>query len=112
MSRFYRDALGLREGRRVRAKLQGRDFEEIMFLDAHGGVEFIVIAFDAEHAESPPRGTLSAFFTHDLDRQEAQILRAGGAVVAPMMTLKRLTRSTRTAFYTDPEGNVFQLIED
>lgn len=109
-TRFYREAFGYAQPMSVRGDINGRPIEEAIFFSADGQIDFILLAY-LDGKTAPAGGMVSSFFTPDLEALRAQVLAAGGAIhwdIRPMDTGKGMTR---TAFFTDPEGHLFQAVE-
>ena len=106
---FYRSAFGYGEGIRIRAQVDGRPIEELIFLAPDGKVELMLLAFDGGPPPSPT-GVHIGFYTHDLDAVQARILAAGGRVAQPIGPLD-VPGMSRFAFYADPEGYWLEILE-
>lgn len=111
-AKFYRDALGFPEVKWLHSEIKGRPMDEVIFSGRDGKIDFIVLAFSDDKPGPHPGGTLSAFFTPDLAALESSIIAAGGSVYLEIRPMQKSSKMTRTAFYSDPEGNIFQVIED
>ncbi|HKX77366.1 MAG TPA: VOC family protein [Novosphingobium sp.] len=107
---FYRAVFGYGEGITIKAEIKGRPLEEVLLGPDGGKIEFLLLAFPGEPAPSPS-GVLLGFNTADLDAFEARVVTAGGSVYQEIGPMQMGEKATRMAFYSDPEGFLFEVIE-
>ena len=107
---FYRAVFGYGEGFTIKAEIKGRALEEVLLGPADGKIEFILLNFP-DGPDPDPSGVLFGFYTNDLDAFEARVLAAGGSVYQEIGPMQMGEKTTRMAFYADPEGFLLEVIE-
>jgi predicted enzyme related to lactoylglutathione lyase len=108
---FYRAVCGYGEGQLVKADLNGRALQELVFRGSEGGVEFVLYAFLEGPPPPSPGEVITAFHTSDLEAFQARLLTAGGAVLRPIKTIEFGGNRMRIGFFTDLEGYHLEVIE-
>ena len=106
---FYRAVMGYGEGQTIRASINGRPLEEIIFIN-DGKAELILLAYDDGPAPSPT-GVMLGFITQDLEAFEKRVVAAGGAVFQPIGPMEGGNEGTRLGIYADPESFLFEVIQ-
>lgn len=106
---FYRGLFGLGRGARVRARIGGREMEEILYPPSEpDGPNLVLMRFD-----DTPEGVVGApvvgFLTDDVDGLCARTESAGGTVVGSPHDL--VEHGVRVAVLADPEGRWIEVAQ-
>lgn len=109
-ARFYQAAFGYAAPMMVGGDINGRLIREAIFFAADGSIDFILLAF-GDGRKAPTGGMISNFATPDIDALRAKVLAEGGAVHWDIRPMDTGSGIARTAFFTDPEGHMFQAIQ-
>lgn len=109
-TRFYQTVFGYPPPMIVSGDINRRSIKEAIFFGSDGSIDFIILVF-TDGSKAPRVGMISSFATPDLEQLRSKVVAEGGAIywdIRPLNTGKGITRS---AFFTDPEGHMFQAIE-
>ena len=102
---------GYGEGQFITDRINGRAIEELIFFDAEGRVGIVLLQF-LDEGDVSSAGAMLGYFTNDLEAFERRVLDTGGSVFQAIGPLELPGKTTRIAFYSDPEGFVLEVIEE
>lgn len=107
--RFYKAVCGLTEVTRVRAKIGGREIDEILFnFRGEGPPNFVLLKFVGAPRPTCDE-TINVFITEDLPAFVARALEHGGTLVDP--PYDNPEHGVKVAFVKDVEGHLMEVVE-
>jgi len=111
MAAFYGEAYGLHAVHRVEGEPIGEEVIDEIVLSPDPNAPWgslILLAYRAR-GPSPNGEVILGFTTDDLPALLERVVKAGGAVAAPLREMPHL--KIRVAFATDPEGHLAELVQ-
>jgi len=109
MVAFYSEAFGLVEDYRVASRIGDRPIDEVTFEVTSPGAGVLVLLRYAD-SDGPVTGeVIVGFQVPDMDAAVARAVAAGAVVHREPQLMRRY--AVTTAFLTDPEGHLIELVE-
>jgi predicted enzyme related to lactoylglutathione lyase len=111
MAAFYHEAYGLHAVQRVRgASIGSEEIDEVMLSpDPKAVYGSLVLLRYLGRGPSPSGELILGFTTDDLPALVERVMKAGGAITAPIREMPE--HKLRVAFATDPEGHLAELVQ-